>query len=162
MLDRIVVNASPVIFLSRVGGLTWLGDLAIGGVEIPRGVVQEITVGEDGQGIIDAMQATPRIRLVDDCAVPLVIAAWDLGKGETQVLAHCLKLPGALAVLDDGAARQCARSLGIPLAGTLGVVLAAKRMGWIAAARPVVERLIRDGLYLSPSLMADALQEVGE
>nr|WP_295590556.1 hypothetical protein [uncultured Lamprocystis sp.] len=35
-------------------------------------------------------------------------------------------------------------------------------MGWIAAARPVVERLIRDGLYLSPSLMADALQEVGE
>jgi hypothetical protein len=40
--------------------------------------------------------------------------------------------------------------------------LAAKRMSWIVAARPVVERLLGDGLYLSPSLVAQALAEVGE
>jgi predicted nucleic acid-binding protein len=45
---------------------------------------------------------------------------------------------------------------------SLGIVLAAKRRGWIVAARPVVERLLADGLYLSPSLAAEALLEVGE
>ncbi|WP_295458793.1 DUF3368 domain-containing protein [uncultured Thiodictyon sp.] len=78
------------------------------------------------------------------------------------MLANCLGQSGAVAVLDDAAARQCARSLGIPIVGTLGIVLAAKRMGWIAAARPLVERLLSDGLYLSPSLVIEALAEVGE
>ncbi|WP_295437165.1 DUF3368 domain-containing protein [uncultured Thiodictyon sp.] len=43
-----------------------------------------------------------------------------------------------------------------------GIVLAAKRMGWIAAARPLVERLLGDGLYLSRTLVVAALAEVGE
>jgi predicted nucleic acid-binding protein len=42
------------------------------------------------------------------------------------------------------------------------VVLAAKRMGWLPAARPVVEALLADGLYLSRSLVTAALAEVGE
>jgi len=160
--DRMIVNASPLIFLSRVGGLTWLCDLCSGWVEVPRGVIAEVAAGQDGQRIIDAVEADDRVRLVDDIPVPAVVAAWDLGLGETQVLGHCLGQASAVAVLDDASARQCGRSLGIPVVGSLGIVLAAKRMGWIAAARPVIDRLLGDGLYLSPSLVAQALEEVGE
>jgi len=160
--DRMIVNASPLIFLSRVGGLTWLCDLCTGRVEVPRGVIAEVAVGQDGQGIIDALEADDRVRLVDDIPVPAVVAAWDLGLGETQVLAHCLGQASAVAVLDDASARQCGRSLGIPVVGSLGIVLAAKRMGWVTAARPIIDRLLGDGLYLSPSLVAQALAEVGE
>ncbi len=156
------VNTSPLIFLSRVGGLSWLCDLCTGPLEIPRGVIAEVAAGQDGQSIIDGLGVDSRVRPVDDITVPVVVAAWDLGLGETQVLAHSLGQCGVVAVLDDGAARQCARSLGIPVVGTLGLVLAAKRMGWIAAARPVVERLLGDGLYPSPSLVAEALAEVCE
>jgi len=100
---------------------------------------------------------------VADIVVPSIVAAWDLGAGETQVLAHSLSDAGAAtAVLDDAAARQCGSSLGIPVVGTLGVVLAAKRMGWLPAARPVLEALLADGLYLSASLVTEALAEVGE
>lgn len=112
--------------------------------------------------IIDVVAAEDGSQLLDDIVAPAVVMAWDLGLGETQVLGHCLGQAGAVAVLDDAAARQCARSLGIPVVGSLGVVLAAKRMGWIAAARPVIERLIGDGLYLRPSRVAEALAEVGE
>ncbi|WP_295384479.1 DUF3368 domain-containing protein [uncultured Thiodictyon sp.] len=157
-----IVNASPLIFLTRIGGLVWLCDLCTRPVDVPRGVIGEVAAGQDGQSIIDVIAAEGRVRQVEDMAVPAVIAAWDLGLGETQVLANCLGQSGAVAVLDDAAARQCARSLGIPIVGTLGIVLAAKRMGWIAAARPLVERLLSDGLYLSPSLVIEALAEVGE
>ena len=162
MPDRMIVNASPLIFLSRVGGLTWLCDLSADPLMVPHAVIGEVAAGRDGQIILAAIAAEPRVRLTDDVAVPAVIAAWDLGLGETQVLAQCLGQFRAIAVLDDSAARQCGRSLGVPVVGTLGVVLAAKRMGWIGAARPVVERLLADGLYLSPSLVAEALAEVGE
>lgn len=44
----------------------------------------------------------------------------------------------------------------------LGILLAARRKGWIPAAQPVIEQLISEGLYLSPSLVAEALAEIGE
>lgn len=162
MPNRMIVNASPLIFLSRVGGLACLCMLCTGRVEVPRAVIAEVAAGQDGQSILDAVESEARFRVVDDSAVPAVVAAWDLGLEETQVLGHCLGQVGTVAVLDDASARQCGRSLGIPVVGSLGVVLVAKRRGWIAGARPVVERLLGDGLYLSPSLVAEALHEVGE
>jgi len=158
----LIVNASPLIYLSRVEGLTWLCRLSAERVEIPGAVIGEVSVGHDGHSIIRAVDAQSGVHRVEDVTIPTVIAAWDLGPGETQVLAHCLSRPGVIAVLDDGAARQCSRSLGISVVGTLGVVLAAKRLGLLSAARPVVEKLLAEGLYLSPSLVTEALADVGE
>jgi predicted nucleic acid-binding protein len=50
----------------------------------------------------------------------------------------------------------------VPVIGTLGVVLAARRRAWIPAARPVIERLLEQGFYLASDLVAAALREVGE
>ena len=36
-----IVNASPLIFLSRVGGLEWLCNLCTGRVEVVRAVIAE-------------------------------------------------------------------------------------------------------------------------
>jgi predicted nucleic acid-binding protein len=46
--------------------------------------------------------------------------------------------------------------------GTLGLALLAKRRGWVPAARPVIEELRRNGLYLSDDLVARALALVDE
>ena len=70
--------------------------------------------------------------------------------------------PGAEAVIDDLAARKCAAAIGVPVRGTLGIVLAAKRRNLIPLARPLVERLLQSGMYLSDSLMNGALALVGE
>jgi len=70
--------------------------------------------------------------------------------------------PGTTAVLDDLAARRCARSLGIPIRGTLGLILTAKRRRMITQARPVLEQLRAAGMYLSDSVMNRALKTVGE
>lgn len=71
-------------------------------------------------------------------------------------------LRGSRAVLDDREARACAQAIGIPLVGTLGRILRAKRAGVLQEARPVVERLLKVGAYLAPALVDEALGEVGE
>jgi predicted nucleic acid-binding protein len=87
---------------------------------------------------------------------------WGLGPGESAVLTDSLGLPGSRAVIDDLAGRKCAASLGIPVIGTLGIVLRARRQGIIPAARPVVEDLLRGGMFLSRPLLDRALALVGE
>jgi predicted nucleic acid-binding protein len=60
------------------------------------------------------------------------------------------------------AGRRCATTLGIPIRGTLGLVLTAKQRGEISAARPVLEQLRLSGMYLSDRVMNQALALVGE
>jgi predicted nucleic acid-binding protein len=85
-----------------------------------------------------------------------------LGDGESSVLAYALANPGSGVILDDQAARNAATAMGIPSQGTLGVVVFAKTHGFIPAARPVVEQLRQQGMYLSDQVMNQALAQVGE
>ena len=65
-------------------------------------------------------------------------------------------------MLDDRDARRCARSLTIPVIGTLGLVLLAKEDGRISAARPLIQQLRESGMYLSDLVVNEALARVGE
>ena len=56
----------------------------------------------------------------------------------------------------------CAEALGLPLRGTVGLVLAAKQAGRIVAARPLLEQLRNKGMYLSDAVLNRALRRVGE
>jgi len=92
---------------------------------------------------------------------PAVIA-WDLGPGESPVLTLLLDQAGCGVVIDDLADRRCAEALGIPLRGTVGLVLAARLAGRIDSARSVLERLRDAGMFLSDAVLARALRRVGE
>lgn len=48
------------------------------------------------------------------------------------------------------------------LVGSLGVILRARKVGLILAARPLVEQLIESGSHLSADLVRQALLKVGE
>ena len=77
------------------------------------------------------------------------------------MLAHCI-LGGYRAVLDDGEARAAAKVHSVPMVGSLGVILRARKAGLITAARPLVEQLLESGSYLSAELIRQALTRVGE
>ena len=78
------------------------------------------------------------------------------------MLALACEHPGTETIIDDLAGRKCAASLNIPVRGTLGIVLVAKKRGLIAKARPVIEDMMSAGLYLSRKVVDKALQKVGE
>lgn len=91
-----------------------------------------------------------------------LIQAWDLGIGETGVLSYALANQGTRTIIDDGLARKCAETYNIPLSGTLGIILLAKKNGLISKARPLMNELKQHGMYLHESTLNQALALVGE
>ena len=65
--------------------------------------------------------AIDRFTAADGTPLPRVLA-WDLGKDETALFSYALGGTDRTVVIDDGAARRCARSVGLPVKGRLGVV----------------------------------------
>ncbi|MGH8479380.1 MAG: DUF3368 domain-containing protein [Gammaproteobacteria bacterium] len=161
MPDPAIVNSSPLIFLSKTGLLDFL-QLAAKEVLVPASVAREISRRGPTDVTARALLETPWLRVIPNPAIPSVIEHWDLGPGESAVLAYAREHPGAIAVIDDGSGRRCAETFGIPLSGTLGLVMTAKKRGLIRAARPVVEVLKSHGMYLSGRTIDRALALIGE
>ena len=161
MAERPAVNASPLIYLARAALLDLLR-IAGSRIVVPAPVVADIRRKGSDDPAVKALDQTPWLLVEDALPIPRIIQAWDLGEGESSVLAWAYAHPGTEAILDDLAARRCAATLGIPVRGTLGLVLTAKRRGLIPAARVVLEQLRQSGMYLSDSIMNRALTFVDE
>jgi predicted nucleic acid-binding protein len=161
MPERAVVNASPIILLSRVGELDLLRAVTRD-VCVPTRVVIEVDAKGGGDSASQALEAASWLRRIDAGEVPATIAAWNLGAGESAVLAVASSMPGAHVILDDREARRCAAALGVPAFGTIGVVLRAKRVGAVPAVRPILERLMVAGMYVTHGLLDAAAAIVGE
>jgi len=90
------------------------------------------------------------------------IISWDLGKGETSVIGYANLHPEYHVIIDDAAARRCAKTFGIKSIGTLGVLLLAKRQGIISSIKPAIKLLEEAGLWLGKDLINMVLKEAGE
>lgn len=154
-----VVNASPLILLARVDRLDLIQHLA-SGVAVPDAVITEIRAGEHKDSTA-ASAFTWEQHRVEDTPLIAEVEHWDLGSGESQVIAQCIGR-SRWAVLDDLAARRCAAAHSVPTIGTLGIVLRAKKSLQIENARPLVEALRAAGMFLDDALMNQALARVGE
>ncbi len=155
-----VVNASPLIILSRINRLDFLESLA-STLLIPEAVIAEVSAGLSHDPTAAATVQWAKARIVPNQPLPSTVAAWGLGAGESQVIAHCL-VNAHKAVLDDQAGRACARAHGVSLVGTLGVILRAQQQGRIVQARPWVMQAQAAGLFLDPALITKALISIGE
>jgi predicted nucleic acid-binding protein len=156
-----VVNASPLILLGKIGHLALLGALA-DQLTVPRAVADEIGVKPDGGATLQAISDIPSFVIVENEVATPEILSWDLGAGETQVLAHALAHKAERVVIDDLEARRCAKAMGLGIIGTLGTVGRARANGLIDQVEPVVRRLRETGLYASDELVRRLLNEVGE
>ena len=132
----------------------------LGKVVVPQPVADELLAGaEDDPARQWLAYGEGRPLVTPGASVPREPAAWDLGAGETAVLAWAVTAPGCEAVLDDAAARRCAQVYRIPVRGTLGLVVLAKRRGFITECRPVFRRLTESGLFVTPALLEQAAGE---
>ena len=161
MAERPAVNTSPLILLSKVDLLPLLR-LAGHALVVPRAVVREVEALGADNVTLRAISDAAWLTVVETPPVPDVLRRWKLGTGEAAVLAWALAHTGTQAILDDRIARRCAATLGIPVRGTVGLVLAAKQRGIVPLARPVLDQLRQAGLHLADRTMNEALALVGE
>ena len=85
MADALILDASPLIFLSRVDLLHLLPRLA-NTLQVPASVVAEVKAGEATDPVVAAVGTWAEGYLGRDVPVPLSVAAWELGAGESQVI----------------------------------------------------------------------------
>ena len=161
MDSQAVINASPLIFFSRGRQMELLHHFA-NHLLVPEPVATEIRRRGLHDPTVQILDHTAWIEIVAPPSIPENILEWGLGMGESAVLAYAYVHPNVEAIIDDLAGRKCTTCLNIPVRGTLGIVLIAKQRGLIPAARPVIEELLRSGLYLSSQILDEALKRVGE
>jgi predicted nucleic acid-binding protein len=82
---------------------------------------------------------------------------------DVMVVALALEQHATL-LADDQAVRLLAMGHGVPVLGTIGIVLRARLDGVIPAVRPLLDQLIASGFHLDPQgqVYREALQRVGE
>ncbi len=160
MAEAAAIDASPLILLSRSRHLDLLEAFAKP-VWVPQPVADEIFRRGAEDITVQAIEHTDWLVTKPITDTPTAILEWRLGAGESATLALALA-HGLEAIIDDLAGRKCAASLAVPVRGTLGIVLAAKQRGLIPLARPVIEDMMRAGLYLSRKVLEKALRRVGE
>jgi predicted nucleic acid-binding protein len=129
---------------------------------IPVGVIAEVRQGTTDDTARQWLNQVPSDWIVEVPHIHATVAAWNLGRGETEVLSFAAFNPGYAVVIDDLAARNCAMSLHLPMLGTLGILLLAKKDGLIDRIAPHVRALQAADMRLSPSVVERALMLAGE
>ena len=87
----------------------------------------------------------------------------DLDAGEASTLALAVESPGrCLVLIDEPLGRAHAHAYGIAVTGLAGVLLAAKRAGFIPSVRPLFERLEASNFRLSGEVIRAVLEQADE
>lgn len=161
MSEQWAVNASPLILLARIGREDLLRTLPRRAA-LPRAVAIEINAGLPDDPAKRVL-ARGEFQIVDTPTPAAELLAWDLGAGETAVLSLAASEPGWTAILDDAAARKCARSFSLEIKGTLAVVILAKQRGLITSAADLIRMLQSVGYRIDNRLVREVLNRtVGE
>lgn len=112
MNRRWVLNASRIIILSKISAVRLLTELC-DDLIIPEGVAKEIRMGPHTDPARKWMEKEGKRFIVPSIPISPLLAAWDLGLGESEVIAYAIEHPEYEVIIDDLAARKCARSFGI-------------------------------------------------
>jgi len=132
-----------------------------GSIIVPEAVAEEI---EEGRAVgVDLPDLSADwIQIIRPGSATATPLSPDLGSGETQALMLALERPGSVLILDDSLARHFAAVLGVRFTGTLGVLLDAKRAGYLQVVEPMLERLDGLGFRLDGKTRSVVLKLAGE
>ena len=148
----VISNSSPVIHLAKINKLNLLEKLYTK-VIVPEKVYLECTettqYHQEIQLISNSTWMTT-LHIKDIRLFNLLYTEIDAGEAETLVLA--LEKDADLVLLDDMEARIKARSLGLNVTGTLGVLLKAKNHDLITSLYEEINKLEQTGFWISSDL----------
>jgi predicted nucleic acid-binding protein len=160
-IEGAVANASPLILLFKSGLADLLPRLFVE-VAVPDAVWEEVVAGGETDAAATLLPSVSWVRRVTVPAIAPEVVVWNLGDGESAVLSFALSRPEYRAMVDDRAARNCARTLHIQTLGTGGLLLLAKRRGLIQSVTVELQKLRGAGLWLSDEVIAMLKEQAGE
>jgi predicted nucleic acid-binding protein len=144
-----VSNSTCLICLSRIERLSLLQQM-FHVVLVPPAVAQETNIRANWIQVRSPQK---------ESTLTLSRSVVDIGEAEAIALAS---EAGHLLIMDDRKGRLWAQRLGIPVTGTIGLLVRAKREGHLENVQSVLEELRSAGFYFTPQLAQEALRLTGE
>ena len=166
MTGIVVADTGPLIALARGGHLQLLQAL-YEEILIPPAVHTELCPGSGRPGskrLADAIEQgwlqVKRPSASATSAIDELILILDPGEAEAIVLAE--EMGCRFLLIDERKGRAVAKRRGVPVAGIAGVLLTAKKHGFIDEVLPLVKDLEQIGYRLSPALVREIARRAGE
>lgn len=157
----LVIDTAGLIALARLELLASVGE-RFGQLLVPRAVFEEAT-GESRPGA-DAIRLAAdqnTIQIVDPPTEQRAQLSRALGAGELATIELAASVRG-LAILDDRDAHRVAHQRGLPLTGTVAILVRLKQLAAIGSLAETLARLETIGFRTTDELRAWALEAAGE
>ena len=158
---KAISNTSPLLYLYRIDGMDWLPKL-FDEVWTPEAVGNELQAGRSKGYDVPNPDEYSWLSIVNPRSTPSEWLALDLGAGEIAAMALALENPDRVVLLDDMLARRTAQAAGLPVWGTLKVLLEAKSHGLIDQIEPYVIKLSDSGMWISAEIQQRILKLADE
>ena len=156
----IISDTSPITNLIQLDKLDLLQSL-FSDIIIPNEVYEELVVYENHRIMLESIDWITVISVSDTEKVELLKQELDAGEAEAIVLAKELNCDFLL--IDERKGREIAQSQNIKITGLLGILIQAKRRGFIPLLRPLLEKLVNGiGFRVNRNLFEHILREVNE
>lgn len=170
----LVLNATPLIYLARCGGLKILKSLNTT-IYVPKAVYDEVVVegrrrGKPGaelvdqyvrEGVITVRSPRGRMTVSSLTARPPQELERPLDKGEEEVLALAREL-NCTAIIDEQVGRNIARLQGVAVHGTVYLLILAHKTGVVSKDETVeiFRRMVGEGWRISVEDYAAIMEEL--
>ena len=156
----VILNNTPLVSLWLLDQLPLLHQL-FGQVIIPAAVQAEFLAIENSARQ-QALTTSNWIQITALSNPQLAQIYIGLDRGEAEVLALAIEQSARLVIMDERKGRRYAQRLGLPLTGTLGILLLAKEKKLITAVSPLINQLQANNLHFDPDLVQHVHQLAGE
>jgi predicted nucleic acid-binding protein len=153
----VISDTSPLILLDKIGHLWILGKL-FDKVIIPPAVHSEWL--RPGGYITPEWLSV--VLLSPDAENTARDLATKMDRGEAEAIALYTVHKTDFVLLDDLHGRKIAKSMDIPIVGTLGIITAAKQRGIIKDMKTVLDALQNNRFYITDEALRKALELAGE
>ena len=151
-----VINASPLILLSKIGRLYLLNKI-FDKVYIPDAVLKEIHAVDKEQVKLsdisfDVLEVGNRVAVIG------LLGRLHIGEAEV-IVGAAEKGIRTVAVLDESSARNKAKQLRLEITGTVGILMKAEKLGLLVDIETEIKNLKDAGMRISDELVAKILKE---
>ena len=160
----VVSDSTPLITLMKAAQLRILHEL-FGEIIIPEAVHDELTVNEkyiEEAKLINSSEFIRVISVEDRKSVSLLQRAAGLDLGESEAIIYAENNNADLLLVDEASGRRVAKSMGIEIMGSIGVLVSAFRKGFLSEeeTNDVFQRIRNARRHISEKLIKDALDVI--
>ena len=149
--SAVIADASCFILLDKISSLPLLQNL------FKTITTSQEVAKEFGKPLPDWVQ----IKVVQDKNFQSALFL-QVDAGEASAIALAAENQPSLLIIDDLKGRKLAQKLNLNIAGTLGLILIAKREGILPKIKPIFDLIQATNFRIAPTLLESILTQAGE